>query len=167
MLRASLVLFTICAALGQTFEVASVKPSPASPEGGDGNLIRKPNVEVSHGRLIMRNTSLSSCVQWAYGVNDYQISGPGWMNSERYDITAKAADSVPDSQLRPMLQALLAERFKLTLHRHTKDLAMFALVVAKGGPKLHPVEGDGPGNLRGVGLTMNAQKTSMAEFADP
>jgi uncharacterized protein (TIGR03435 family) len=166
MLQASFILLTLCAAFGQTFEVASIKPTAASREGGEGNLIRKLNVEATHGSLIMRNISLSSCVQWAYDVKDYQIFGPAWMNDERYDVSAKAADVVPDGQLRSMLQSLLAERFKLTLHRNTKDLAMFVLVVAKGGPKMRPSESDGPGSLRGVGLTMNAQKTSMEEFAD-
>ena len=96
----------------------------------------------------MRNVRLTSCIKWAYSVQDYQISGPGWLNTERFDIIAKAEGPAPDNQLRSMLQALLAERFKLALHRQTKELAAYALTIGKNGHKLHPSESDGPTSLK-------------------
>src|SRR5664279_6215744 len=72
----------------------------------------------------------------AYGVKNYQVTGPGWLDTERYDITAKVPKGATKDDLKLMLQGLLAERFKLTLHHETKELPMYALVVGKGGPKL-------------------------------
>jgi len=69
----------------------------------------------------MRNVSLKSAIRWAYHVMDYQVSGPDWLGFERYDIAARAAGPVPEEQMRTMLQALLAERFKITLHRETRN----------------------------------------------
>jgi uncharacterized protein (TIGR03435 family) len=72
----------------------------------------------------------------AYDVNEYQISGPNWLDGERFDIVAKIPQGATKEQFRLMLRNLLAERFKLALHHETKDLPMYALVVGKGGPKL-------------------------------
>ena len=88
----------------------------------------------------MRNVTLKSAIRWAYHVMDYQVKGPDWINFERFDITAKAAGPAPDDQLRLMLQPLLAERFKLTLHKETKELPAYLLLPAKGGVKFHESE---------------------------
>ena len=92
----------------------------------------------------MWNVDLPDCVQWAYGVKFYQISGPGFPRSERYDILGKTGSSVPVNQLRAMLQDLLEKRFQLRLHREMKMLPVYELVVAKGGPRL-PVAKADPG----------------------
>ena len=84
----------------------------------------------------MWNVDLTDCVQWAYSVKFYQVSGPRFLRSERYDILAKTEGSVPVSHLRAMLQNALEKRFQLTLHRETKMLPVYDLVVAKGGPRL-------------------------------
>jgi uncharacterized protein (TIGR03435 family) len=76
----------------------------------------------------------------AYGVKDYQIAGPDWLNSAGYDVVATIPHDATEAQLPLMLQTLLAERFKLTLHHETKDLPVYALVVGKNGPKLKPAE---------------------------
>ena len=68
----------------------------------------------------MRNVTLKAAIRWAYHVFNFQVSGPDWIGYERYDIVAKAAGPVPEDQLRLMAQALLADRFKLTLHRMPK-----------------------------------------------
>src|ERR1039458_7079844 len=72
----------------------------------------------------------------AYAVKGYQINGPKWLDSERFDIVAKIPKGATKEQFQLMLQNLLAERFKLTLHHETKELPMYALVVGKGGHKL-------------------------------
>jgi uncharacterized protein (TIGR03435 family) len=115
------------------FEIASIKPHP-----GIGNLVHiQP---YPGGRLIVENYSLRLLILTAYGVQPFQISGgPDWINSQRYDIEAKADGSPSGKQMTgPLLQALLADRFKLTLHRETKQLPVYELTVAKGGPKLKP-----------------------------
>jgi uncharacterized protein (TIGR03435 family) len=112
------------------FEVASVKPDA---RGGNASY-----VQASPGRLSPTNFSLRGLIVFAYGVRDYQISGdPAWLGSDYYDIQAKAEGNAPVKQMEgPMLQALLEDRFRLRLHRETRQLPAFELSVAKGGPRL-------------------------------
>jgi uncharacterized protein (TIGR03435 family) len=120
-----------------TFEVASIKISAGAP--GEG---RRSSITHTPTSLTMRNVHLTDCIMWAYGVELYQISGEDALPNQHYDILAKAASPTPVSQLRRMLQQLLAERFKLTLHRETKPLPVYELTIAKGGPKLPPANLD-------------------------
>ncbi len=80
----------------------------------------------------------------AYGVKTYQISGPAWLDTERFDIVAKVPQGATKDDVKLMLQNLLADRFKLTLHREKKDMPMYALLVAKNGPKLKESPPDDP-----------------------
>ena len=80
--------------------------------------------------------SLKDLIQIAYKVKGYQISGPDWASSERFDISATIPAGVKRDQLPEMLQALLAERFQLKLHRTEKEFSVYGLVVAKGGSKM-------------------------------
>jgi uncharacterized protein (TIGR03435 family) len=73
---------------------------------------------------------------------------------------------VPDAQLRLMLQALLADRFKLAFHRQSKEIPVYALVLGKNGPKLHPSESDGESTTKGNKLSIEVKNTSMAQLAD-
>jgi uncharacterized protein (TIGR03435 family) len=113
------------ALFAQSFEVASVKPdrsdSGHTSVDTDGNLLR------------MTNITLQAAIVWAYRISAPQISGPAWLALEKYDILAKTESGEPSP---PMLQALLAERFHLEVHRETKELPVYALIVAKNGPKL-------------------------------
>jgi uncharacterized protein (TIGR03435 family) len=88
------------------------------------------------GQITYNNVTVKNVLMNAYGVKGFQISGPGWLDSERYDIVAKLPRGATKAEFMVMLQNLLAERFKLTLHREKKDLPMYALVVGKSGPKL-------------------------------
>ncbi len=103
------------------------------------------------------NFPLKALIQFAYGVQNYQISGgPDWISTEHFDIDAKMDSSVADAlaKLSPedrnrarqhMLQLLLEDRFHLTIHRDTKDLPVYTLVIAKNGPKLQESKpGDTP-----------------------
>ncbi|MBZ5575050.1 MAG: TIGR03435 family protein [Acidobacteriia bacterium] len=118
-----------------TFDVASIRASPPGRFGG--NPILGENIQALPGSLVMRHVTLKACIQWAYHVFEYQVSGPDWIGSESYDIAAKAAGPAEEQELRVMLQALLADRFHLTFHRQTKDTRVYVLSVAKGGPKFH------------------------------
>jgi len=123
-----------------SFEVASIKPNHSGE--------RRFFVSWQPGRFNATGMTLKFLITMAYDVKDFQVSGgPGWVNSERYDIDAKEPDSIaqeldklPREQWQPladsMLQSLLAERFQLKLTRGTKDMPAYALVVAKNGPKL-------------------------------
>jgi uncharacterized protein (TIGR03435 family) len=114
------------------FEVASVKPNTGGSMAV--GIMMQPG-----GRFSATNVPLKFLIGFAYDVKDFQISGgPAWINSDRYDISAKAEDRVPPGQIRQMTQALLADRFKLTLHRESKELAVYELVAAKGGLKIAP-----------------------------
>ena len=124
-----------CGLLGQAgppaFEVASVKP--AAPQTGGRMMVR---MGGDAGRVDYTNVSLKQILTKAYDVKSYQITGPSWLDTERYDIVAKVPDGVPKAQIPAMLQALLAERFHMTIHRETKEQSVYAIVVGKDGPKL-------------------------------
>src|SRR5258708_2383570 len=113
------------------FQTASVKLHASGPA-------KSPSIE--HGILTGTNVSLKSLLQFAYELQDPQISGPAWMGTERYDIVAKAESSASDAQVRLMLQQLLLERFQLKARRETKELPVYWLTVAAGGPRLRDPE---------------------------
>jgi len=78
-------------------------------------------------------------------VKNYQIVGPSWLDTERFDINATLPPETTKQQFQVMLQNLLAERFKLTIHRETKELPAYVLTVGKGGPKMKESEPMAPG----------------------
>jgi uncharacterized protein (TIGR03435 family) len=96
------------------------------------------------GQIIYTGSTVKSLLISAYGVKSYQVSGPAWIDTERYDIVAKVPQGAGKDDVKLMLQNLLADRFKLTLHREKKDLPMYALVAAKNGPKLKESPPDDP-----------------------
>jgi uncharacterized protein (TIGR03435 family) len=144
-----------------TFEAASIKVAKSGDPSDDREDIR-----ASPGALTMRRVSLRSCIQWAYRVNGFQISGPGWLGSDRFDITAKVASPAKDDQLRLMLQLLLAERFKLALHSDQKEQQVYILTVSKGGPKFHESKGEGSSSMAPGRFGFTAQRTSMSQLAE-
>jgi uncharacterized protein (TIGR03435 family) len=121
-----------------TFEVASIKRDPFN--GQQGNI----GLRISGNRLIFEHQGLAAMVVFAYGIEDFQLSGgPAWVNArpmdpDAYQLTAKAeGDTIPTKeQLQQMLQALLADRFQLKIHREAKDMPAYELVIAKNGHKL-------------------------------
>ena len=123
---------------GTAFEVASVKPSnpdAASPFG------LPTTVQQAGGRFITLNVTLRDLVRRAYGFwFDFQIDGgPDWQTSRRFDIQAKAEDPAADMDaMLPMIKALLADRFQLKVHTETREMAIYALVVARDDGRLGP-----------------------------
>jgi uncharacterized protein (TIGR03435 family) len=146
--------------LAQTFEVASIRASQFQSADGEGG--QRESIEVSGDRLTMRNVTLRSCIGWAYNLQDFEITGD--LGADRFDITAKAAAPSTVPMLRSMLGTLLADRFKLTFHRDSRQLSSLTLVVAKGGTKLHISQEDGPGVLRPSKGAMVARHATMSEF---
>ena len=148
------------------FQVAAIKPN----RSGDPASTWK----ISPGELVMRNITLKQLVQIAYDVRDYSMSGPTWLDSERFDINAKTPSEIAatkDSQQRGVLfrgamQALMADRFKLVVHHETRTVPAYALVVAKGGLKVKPVEADGGWNETTNKGKLTATKMSMDRLGD-
>src|SRR5271165_4347402 len=145
-LRTGLMAFACCIAHGQTadkpltFDAASVKPAtPPVPDGRGRIMMMGPSGgpgTKDPGRIRYPFMSLKNLLMNAYDVKSFQVSGPAFLDSERFDITATMPPETTKEQFRVMLQNLLAERFKLTVHRETKELPMYSLVVAKNGPKM-------------------------------
>jgi uncharacterized protein (TIGR03435 family) len=112
------------------FEVAAIKPNNS---GARTVSICVP----SPGSFRAQNVWLRFLVQVAWDVKDFQVlGGPGWATSDRYDVTAKATENAQLPEMRPMLKALLEDRFQLTLHTETRELPAYALLVGKGAVKL-------------------------------
>jgi uncharacterized protein (TIGR03435 family) len=188
---ASLVLFACHKALGQAaaapaFEAASIRP--ANPgQGIDMNTFPS-------GRLSATNCTLKQLIEAAYNFKPYLVSGgPTWLDADRFDITAKADEDAGQDkhrviamgrdaplQMMLMLQTLLEERFKVRVHRDTRQDTVYDLVVAKNGPKLQePKGGSDQRSSVGVGrdcpcdftksataMYMKGQRASMALFAE-
>jgi len=172
-----------------SFEVASIKPN----RSGDDHVW----IWGEHGRFRVTGAKIKFLIQQAYDVKEFQISGgPSWINSERFDIEAKAEDAQAEEeeklprerrgeQERLRIQRLLADRFKLRLSHVTRELPVFALVIAKNGPKLHEAKpGDtypngmkgfdgiahpdvlyvGPGELKGQGVEIARFVNMLSEL---
>jgi uncharacterized protein (TIGR03435 family) len=117
------------------FEVASIKVSEPAPMGR--MMIR---MGVDAEMLRYNGVPLREIIRIAYRVKDFQIEGPDWLESARYDIVAKLPEGATEEQVPEMLQALLAERFQLQLHKERKEHGVLVLVPGKDGAKLKPAE---------------------------
>ena len=154
------------------FAVASVRQneSPASPF----------KLAFTSDGVTIENVSLLSIIRAAYGMfntlDDKFIGVPGWANNENFDIEAKVDDAdvavfqkLNFDKRQLMVQALLADRFKLRAHQETRELPIYELVIAKNGPKLqasaaNPVPGDittGPGRITGTNVVMFRLETAL------
>jgi uncharacterized protein (TIGR03435 family) len=143
------------------FEVASVKPS--TPGGRGGGIKPMPGGQT----YIATNIPLRLMMMSVYRISDSQIVGePSWMDTEPWDIEAKAEHPSNLDQLHEMFQTLLAERFKLQFHREPKEMTAYVLSVDKSGSKLMPGDskdafdipmkpGDRPGETIGISVQMS------------
>jgi len=123
-------------AAAPAFEVASIKPAvppnPADMMAGKLHI----GMKVDGARVDIGFMSLGDLIRTAYNIKPYQLTGPDWMSNQRFDIVAKMPEGSNQDQVPEMLQALLADRFKLAVHRDSKEHSVYALAVAKGGLKL-------------------------------
>jgi len=124
-------LFAQSAPVRPEFEVASIKPSTQAPAGTQVHV----GVQIDGAQVHCTYLSLKDYIRIAYQVKDFQISGPEWMPSERFDIHAKLPKNGRD-QLRAMLQTLLKQRFQMKMHRTTKEFPVYGLTVNKNALKL-------------------------------
>src|SRR5512133_1323995 len=123
------------------FEVATIKLNPnCSARGG----------APAPGRLELQCTTLRSMIRLSYSAIQGErlnarmaqvIGGPAWLDTDRYDVSAKAEGAAPFAQMiGPMLQALLEERFQVKVHTEPRETPVYALTVVKGSPKLSPAK---------------------------
>src|SRR5579864_6084958 len=162
------------------FEVASIKPSASD----DARTLLQ---VLPAGGLRSSGATLKFLITLAYEVRSFQIlGGSGWIGSDRFDVVAKSDRSTDSEkeprdpsqvtagqlkgmqdQMRPKLQALLAERFKLSLHRETREQPVYALVIGKGGTKFQRANGNfgglriGRSQLTGSGATLEMLTTAL------
>jgi uncharacterized protein (TIGR03435 family) len=137
------LVFAAMSAFGQAtvampeFEVAAIKPS-----NPDSTMA----IKRSGHRLNVINFSLEKIILWAYDIPDDHLFGqPKFLASEHYDITAESAEGpAVRGEFRQMMQSLLKARFKLAVHRETREKRVLVLVVDPKGVKIHPVESDEP-----------------------
>jgi uncharacterized protein (TIGR03435 family) len=191
LLAASLLALAAPAALAQTapptasqatdstaklpaFDVISIRPAKNSTQPGSGggtfSFSSRTGIRTSPDGFSASNIDLKTLIANAYGVKVDQISGgPGWIDSNRYDIEAKvvaANGSTPQPIAREqrslMLRSLLADRFKLAVHNETKELPVFDLVVANKGPKLQPAKPDEPSKNSTTFSNSSVQLTATA-----
>jgi uncharacterized protein (TIGR03435 family) len=167
------------------FEVASVKLAP--PPTGNGIFTSFSGGPGTYNPGVIRytNASLADLICQAYGLKPYQVSGPAWLNSTRVDVVAKVPAGATSDQVPAMWRVLLAERFQLTAHTESKELSIYALLVAKsglklkessndspdsGGPKASSPNGNGSGGGSGSGgaqVGVNAAPGGLARSAPP
>jgi len=167
-ISAGLALLVAFAAFGQApatpkFEVATIKPT--DPNFG-GILIQFPA-----GTLALRGFTLKDIIGFAYDMDNRQILNiPKEIESQRYDVVGKAEKPLmpANTDVKPMVQSLLAERFQLKFHRETREIPVYVLTVVKGGHKMKPrTEGDGgpPTSMLFQGANLPARNTSIAMLA--
>jgi len=164
-MKPAILLCCAVCALGQSFDVASLKPNPR-PAGRDdrGHFLFEPK------RVSARNVSLKDLILEAYGAEPFQLSGgPRWLDTEEFDLDARTEAPATKEQMRSALQNLLAERFRLTLRKESKQLKGYELVVDKNGPKIHAdaaATGWFHGDMRQLANLISVQLT-IPPIADP
>ena len=176
-----------------TFGVATVKSSGPGGESSQVPACGGYRLLINPGRFTATNASLYKLVTWAYGIRydchivsaaDLLSGGPKWILSDRFDIQATipagTAEYTPQQfldgaapELQAMLRSLLEERFKVALHRGTKEMGVYVLSLTSGGPKLAPPDGDKPRRLtmrlepdenKDTIVHVLGNKASMADF---
>jgi uncharacterized protein (TIGR03435 family) len=148
------------------FEVATVKVNRSG--GNNGITGRGGQIRPSKGQITMENVTLWKALGFAYGIGedkDYAITGPDWLKTERYDIVGKIPPETTFEQMRRMMQATLTDRFKLSLHRESKEMPVYALLVARDGLKIKETEPGRGGFSFGRGH-IEAKAGAISAFAD-
>jgi uncharacterized protein (TIGR03435 family) len=156
----SAALVTCLSCFSQTppaFDAASIRPA-------EGKM--RPEIVTSPGTLTVHNQTLQFLIYWAYDTPPFQINGPDWLNDARFDVLAKSDSGGDDARLRLMLQTLLADRFGLKTHKEQKEMQVYAITLAKGGPKFKESTDEGPPVFDRGGPTMlTAHRVTMKDFA--
>jgi uncharacterized protein (TIGR03435 family) len=166
MSRFFLLLAMAAAAFAQTaattFDVISIRPAAV--------VIRDPHafpIHFSPASVTMRSVTLKSAIAWSWSVMDNQVQGPGRLDRDCYDVIAKTGAPHTEDDLRRMFQAVLAERFGVSVHRERKEMQAYVLTVDKKGLKMTETAADGESMIepQPKRMALAMQKTSMLEIA--
>ena len=143
------------------FEVASIKANRTDSGGA--------SFSFQNGKVIATNLSLLSLLQRAYDLGTSRVIGPSWLDSDRYDVTAKSQAGTSESDLRAMLQTFLEDRFRLSVRWDKKEMPVYEMVVARDGLKMKPLDpahlqqefkpGRGGMSIMGIGPMANLAKS--------
>ncbi|HKD06007.1 MAG TPA: TIGR03435 family protein [Bryobacteraceae bacterium] len=160
-------LLTIAAAgLAQTapatFDVTSIRTAAV--------VIRDPHafpVHFSPTSVTMRSVTLKGAIAWSWSVLDNEVQGPGWLDSDYYDVIAKTSTPHTEDELRRMFQAVLAERFGVRVHRDRKVTQAYVLTVDKAGLKMTETAAEGESTVepQPQRMAVAMRRTSMSEIA--
>jgi uncharacterized protein (TIGR03435 family) len=145
------------------FEVASIRP--AAPLDASVKI----GMHIDGSQVRFTSLSVRDCMRLAWQVKDYQIVGPDWTGTDRWDITAKLPVGAKSDQAPDMLQKLLVDRFGITFHHDKREFAVYALVPAKGGLKLTETAPDAASDNAAVpksGLNVSASGSAAGVFVD-
>jgi uncharacterized protein (TIGR03435 family) len=137
MIRFCLPLLFVSGCLAQTFEAASVKVSGAPAGARPITTIKGGPGTADPGQITWSNLPMRAILLRAYGIRNYQLVAPKWVDTEQYNITAKIPAGATAEQFRAMLRSLLAERFKLAAREETREGPAYAMLAGKNGTKLH------------------------------
>lgn len=164
-MRTLVALIFVCTAAAQManqFEAASIHPNIS---GRDGSVVDF----GEDGRLRVENASLKFLIRSAYGVQaDQIIGGPKWLDTDRYDITAKTIGRITEKQEQPLLKDLLTDRFRLRTHTEKRELTVYGLEIAKNGLLVKPSQSQSSEihNNRGLGkIQISVVNISIHQFA--
>jgi uncharacterized protein (TIGR03435 family) len=168
------------------FDVASVKPNPDALGSLAGGFCRSATYSAvatglggplagsalpqAPGDCRFGKTTLKEIIAAAYGIprRDFKrliVDGPKWIETDLFDIWAKASPDRSQVELEQMLQALLADRFRLRLHREIRELEVYALVLVKGAPRLTEANSATRGRINWRAGSLTATSTTLARFA--
>jgi uncharacterized protein (TIGR03435 family) len=177
---AGALVLSAVALTAQTFDVASIKPSePITPQMIQAGKLHA-GMKIDGKRVDIGNFTLMQLIAKAYDIKGYQLQGPSWMvpTAQRFDVVANLPEGATKEQVPQMLQALLKERFKLEVHKETKEQKVYALVVAKTGHKMKETEvpppppdappgtGPNPGVTGSSSVAVNISKGGGSEVSD-
>lgn len=147
-----------CILAAQSFEVASIKPNNSGSHSSHWN--------TNDAGVRAENVSLKQMIELAYDVKDYSLSGPAWLDTERFDVQAKPPRQMTNELFAPMLRSLLADRFGLVVHRESKEISGYALLLGRKPPQPHSMPKEGGSHMNWSDGKLTAMNASMQQLAD-
>jgi uncharacterized protein (TIGR03435 family) len=139
-----------------SFEVASIRPVVTPGPWRES--------KIGEDRVDFPGATLRSCIAFAYGLKEFQVSGPAWIGELKYDILAKAPAGTRRDQFPGMMQTLLAQRFQLQVHQETREFAVYPLEVSKSGPKLKESPAAAEGTPEGASFGMSMTSSGIGRI---
>lgn len=150
-------------AAAQSFTAASIRPSAQTVNNEHDGATK-----ITPGLVTMRDVLVTTCIEWAYGVQQSQITGPEWIGADdsHFDIQARADETSTLDDMKAMMKTLLKERFGLEFHRAPKELTAYAMTIAKSGSKMKEAAPDTKMERQNSAIGTVVKAMTMAEWGD-